>query len=283
MSEDAQEESGAEAPLVDLAELPAWIVREDDALLVINKPGWLVCHPSKNGPLSSLVGAVREHTGLERMHLVARLDRETSGLVLFAKTPKAARRYQMALQQHAVTKSYLAVLEGCLPEAVVVDQPMGRSGESAVYVRSVVKHTRTSKRAVTRFTPLFSGGGHTLCRVEPETGRKHQIRVHAEWLGHRVAGDKIYGPDETLYLEFIEKGWTDRLAAELPLKRQALHCHSLVFRFEDGWETFTAPLPDDLRAFCLDCLGVSTDELDRLTGPPGTAPNTPPTGSAETA
>eukprot|EP01043_Picozoa_sp_COSAG02_P008643 COSAG02_NODE_281_length_25776_cov_37.797998_1_plen_137_part_10 len=82
--------------LVDLAVLPTWILRNDDDLLVINKPGWLVCHPSKNGSLSSLVGAVREYTGLEKLHLVARLDRETSGLVVFAKRPAVAREYQMA-------------------------------------------------------------------------------------------------------------------------------------------------------------------------------------------
>lgn len=78
---------GEEAPLVDMAVFSDWIVQEDENLLIINKPGWLVCHPSKNGPLSSLVGVVREYTGAEKLHLVARLDRETSGLIIFAKRP----------------------------------------------------------------------------------------------------------------------------------------------------------------------------------------------------
>ena len=73
----------------------------------------------------------------------------------------------------------------------------------------------------------------TLCKVRPETGRKHQIRVHAEHLGHRVIGDKIYGPDETLYIDFIEDGWTARHESMLPLKRQALHCYSYTFEFPD--------------------------------------------------
>ena len=86
------------SPLVDLDEMQRWIVREDDDLLVINKPGWLVCHPSKNGPLSSLVGTVREYTKADKLHLVARLDRETSGLIVFAKRPAVARKYQMAIK-----------------------------------------------------------------------------------------------------------------------------------------------------------------------------------------
>ena len=89
---------GEEAPLVDPSDFPKWIVQEDDNLLIINKPGWLVCHPSKNGPMSSLVGVVREYTGLEKLHLVARLDRETSGLIIFAKRPSVARKFQMAIQ-----------------------------------------------------------------------------------------------------------------------------------------------------------------------------------------
>ena len=75
---------GETAPLVDLDRFVDWIIREDDDLLVLNKPGWLVCHPSKNGPFSSLVGVVREYTGIDKPHLISRLDRETSGLVLFA-------------------------------------------------------------------------------------------------------------------------------------------------------------------------------------------------------
>jgi 23S rRNA pseudouridine1911/1915/1917 synthase len=78
----------------------------------------------------------------------------------------------------------------------------------------------------------------------------HQIRVHAAWLGHPVAGDKIYGPDETLFLEFIERGFSERLAAALPLRRQALHAARVVFRPEGEEWRFEAPLTEDLRSFC---------------------------------
>ncbi|MEM1223947.1 MAG: RNA pseudouridine synthase, partial [Verrucomicrobiota bacterium] len=210
------------------------------------KPGWLVCHPSKNGPLSSLVGAVREYTHVEKLHLVARLDRETSGLVIFAKRPSVARKFQMAIQNRIVRKVYLALLEGELTEAITVDQSIARRKVGPVHVKNEVSHLRGAQSAVTHFEPLVFRNGYTFCRVRPETGRKHQIRVHAEWLGHSVVGDKIYGPDETLYLNFIEEGWNARLEEALPMKRQALHCYEYIFDFPEGPVTFTAPLKDDL-------------------------------------
>src|SRR5215207_10406103 len=97
-------------------EVPSWIVYEDERLLVVNKPGDLVCHPSKAGPWSSLVGALREYTNLPTVHLVFRLDRETSGVVVLAKDTAMASRLQVAMQQRKVGKSYRAVLTGHLVE-----------------------------------------------------------------------------------------------------------------------------------------------------------------------
>lgn len=253
---------GEEAPLVDMAVFPDWIVEEDDNLLIINKPGWLVCHPSKNGPLSSLVGVVREYTGADKLHLVARLDRETSGLIIFAKRPSVARKFQMAIQSRIVKKAYLAIVEGEMTAPIHVDEPIARRKGGPVFVKSEVSYDRTSQTAVTDFYPLVSNNGYTLCRVEPETGRKHQIRVHAELLKHKVVGDKIYGPDESLYIDFIENGWTDRLAAALPIQRQALHCHRYIFEFPEGPISFSAPLYPDMLKFCNDTMGLSSADLD---------------------
>lgn len=245
-----------EAPLVELAEFPSWIVQEDENLLIINKPGWLVCHPSKNGPMSSLVGVVREYTGLEKLHLVARLDRETSGLVVFAKRPAVARKFQMAIQNRQVKKTYLALLEGHLEEPKHIDAPIARRKGGPVFVKSEVREDRTAQSAETQFIPRESGSEYTLCEIRPVTGRKHQIRVHAEHIEHRVVGDKIYGPDETLYIEFIEQGWTERLERALPLKRQALHCFRYDFEFPGSTVSFTAPLQRD---FCELCAKQSID------------------------
>ena len=123
-------------------------------------------------------------------------------------------------------------------------------------MKAEVSADRTAQAAITHFTPLLRGGGYTLCRVIPETGRKHQIRVHAEWLDRRVVGDKIYGPDETLYIDFVEHGWADRFETALPMKRQALHCYSYTFNFPEGPVVFKAPVPDDMLAFCRDFMGL---------------------------
>jgi len=229
-------------------EFPGWILHEDDRLLVIDKPGDVVCHPSKAGPWSSLVGAAREYTGKGVMHLVFRLDRETSGLVVLAKDPSMASRLQRAMSEHRIGKAYLAILTGELASDVTVDQPIGDDTSSPVFVKSAVQPD--GQPAVTRFEPQSARNGFTLARVVTMSGRKHQIRVHAQWLGFPLVGDKIYGPDSRLFIEFIDGGWTPALAARLLLARQALHCAMIDLRPAGLPNVFEAPLPGDLRAFC---------------------------------
>ena len=229
-------------------EVPSWIVFEDDRILVVSKPGDVVCHPSKAGPWSSLVGATREYTQLPVMHLVFRLDRETSGIVVLAKDGKMASRLQTAMQERKVGKAYEAILTGELPGPVTANQPLGDDTGSPVFVKSTVRED--GQPSVSHFAPVARGGGFTLARVVTETGRKHQIRAHAQWLGHSIVGDKIYGPDARLYLDFIDHGWTEALAAKLLLPRQALHCAEIDLRSAGLPYVFQAPLPDDLRAFC---------------------------------
>jgi len=238
-----------EAPLVDPSELETWILEENDDVIILNKPGWLVCHPSKNGPWSSLVGAIREARGLDRIHLVSRLDRETSGLVVLAKHHHAASQLQTAFAQRRTRKSYLALLKGHLKAERTTESNLENDPASPVVVQQRVCFGGRGKPALTHFIPLEAWGSDTLVRVEPITGRKHQIRVHAAWLDHPILGDKIYGGDPTLYLEFIEKGWTRRMEQELRFPRQALHAHRLEvwgegFRF--SWE---APCPFEAEGF----------------------------------
>lgn len=230
-------------------EVPAWIVYEDDHLLVVNKPGDVVCHPSKAGPWSSLVGALREYARLPTVHLVFRLDRETSGIVVLAKDSKMASRLQVAMQERKIGKAYLAIVVGNLGAAVTVNRPLGDDISSPVFMKSAVVAEGEGQAAVTHFTPIASGGGVTLVRVVTETGRKHQIRAHAQWLGHPLVGDKIYGPDARLYLDFIDHGWTTALAEKLLLPRQGLHCAEIDLRGAGMPHVFHAHLPDDLRRF----------------------------------
>ena len=142
----------------------------------------------------------------------------------------------------------LAVLTGELAGPVTVNQPLGDDLASPVSIKTAVR--ADGKAAVSHFLPLAAAGGFTLVRVNLETGRKHQIRAHAQWLGHFVVGDKLYGPDPNLYLDFVHGGWTPALAARLLIPRQALHCQKIDFLMPDWPQSYTAPLPADLRDFC---------------------------------
>jgi 23S rRNA pseudouridine1911/1915/1917 synthase len=236
------------ARMISPEEIRQWIVFEDARLLVVAKPGDVVCHPSKAGPWSSLVGALREYAQLPTVHLVFRLDRETSGIVVLAKDPDMASRLQTAMAKRKVGKVYLAILTGHLRERVTVDQPLGDDVTSPVFVKSAV--TPDGQPSITHFQPLATSNGFTLARVVTETGRKHQIRAHAQWLGHSLVGDKIYGHDARCYLEFIDHGWTPNLQRQLLLPRQALHCAEIDLRGAGLEHVFSAPLPADLAEFC---------------------------------
>jgi 23S rRNA pseudouridine1911/1915/1917 synthase len=228
-------------------ELVRWIKYEDERLLVIDKPALVLCHPSKNGPWSSLIGACREYSGLATLHMPSRLDRETSGVVIFAKDRELGSILQTAIEQRRVKKKYQAILKGVLDSPVTVDQPIGLEGTGVVHIRQSVRSDGAP--AVTEFIPVAVRGGYTLVDVKPQTGRMHQIRVHAAWMGHPIVGDKIYGPDQQLFLDFIEKGWTPELAAQLELPRHALHASRIDYRWPGGAVGFGAPFAEDLQAF----------------------------------
>lgn len=252
---------GKEPPLIEADQLRSWIVEDDNDVLVVNKPGWVVCHPSKNGPMSSLAGAVREVCGIDTSHLVSRLDRETSGLVIFARHRKSARELQMAIQERRVQKAYLAILEGQVSETLRISQPLSPDRESPVAVKQKVGRCRGAQTAKTWIAPVTRTERYTFAAVLIETGRKHQIRAHAQHAGYPVVGDKLYGPDEQLYLEFIEHGWTENLERQLPMRRQALHAWEATFSLAEGERTFSAELPADMQTFWTDVArGALPDE-----------------------
>lgn len=217
-------------------------------------------HPSVPGNPPTLLDGLQALCAFElacggQLSLVNRLDRETSGIVLVAKHRAAASMLGKAMERREFRKSYLAIAWGW-PQAdhFTMDAPLIRKGDispSAVWVRQCThpfgKSSRTRFEVLHRFQRHTSNGTHfCMMRCFPETGRMHQIRVHAAEAGHPLVGDKIYGPDEDCYLDFIKTGWTDALARILLLNRQALHAAALAWN-DYEW---TAPLPKDMLAFC---------------------------------
>lgn len=229
------------------------ILHEADGLLVVNKPAGLVCHPSKTGPESSLIGRLRLHLGPEaRPQLIHRLDRETSGVVVAATTTDAARRLRRSWEGLQVRKEYLAIVHGHVgPEAGTIDAPLGPCAGSAVAIRDGVRPdgapSQTAFAVRARFTR--AAGPFTLLRVRPLTGRKHQIRIHLAHLGHPIVGDKIYGGDERLYLDFVTGQLTAAQWQRLLLPHQALHAQSVEFPWGPSGLRFTAPPEDWFTSF----------------------------------
>jgi 23S rRNA pseudouridine1911/1915/1917 synthase len=249
------------------------ILHEDASLLVVNKPAGLVCHPTKSGEMSSLIGRVRLYLKPSTLnpqpspHLINRLDRETSGVVIIAKNSQTAGELGKIWEARAVQKEYLAIVHGHVrDDHGLIDAPLGKDEQSKVAVKDCIRPDGAPaqtefwvERRFNRPRPQQSEfedkgrkrGGEScsefrlqaaqlptlnpqpstfsLFRLIPRTGRKHQIRIHLAHLGHPIVGDKLYGGDEDLYLALVENRLTPEQCARLILPYQALHARTVRF------------------------------------------------------
>jgi 23S rRNA pseudouridine1911/1915/1917 synthase len=237
------------------------VLDETDDFIVVDKPAPLQVHPSTpNGAwtlwhgLNGLLAYEMANGG--QISIINRLDRETSGTVLVAKNQPAARRFGIAMQERLFHKTYLAIVHGWPEwETLDLDAPILRKGEvleSPIWVKQMVHNEGAASR--TQFRRLQKvehpqAGKLALVEAKPITGRMHQIRVHAAHLGHPLLGDKIYGADESCYLDFIETGWTADLERRLLFSRQALHSRQLAVDMPDGRLVWEARLPADMAAW----------------------------------
>lgn len=236
------------------------VIAEAEEWIVVSKAAPLIVHPSNGKTEPTLLEGVSALLCYESAlginpALINRLDRETSGLTLLAKTGSAARQLGRAMQRRQMHKEYDAIVHGHPPcDEWTRHDPILRRGsfeESPIWLMQCV-HPQ-GKESITEFkvTFRFFRDGHpfSLVRCSPKTGRTHQIRVHLAASEHPIVGDKIYGSSPECYLDFIAGGWTPELEARLLLPRHALHACLLDFPFDEEMIHTEAPLTEDLRSF----------------------------------
>ena len=234
-------------PTAEVAlDLPIPVLARGDGWLAVDKPAGIPVHPARGVVRNSLIRMIRRQENDPALRLVHRLDRETSGVLLLAASTEVARAWSGAFEHGLVHKEYLALVAGAVSEPEgEVDRAIGADETSRVYVKQAAG---VGKPARTRWRVERRWADRTLLRVFPETGRRHQIRVHLTAIGHPVLGDPLYGRSDADYLALVD-GTRDARAEEGGPGRQMLHCAVVDLRPADLPFRFEAPIPlDFLRA-----------------------------------
>ena len=226
------------------------LLHADEDLVAVAKGGNLPIHPSGRYFHHTLLHLLLEdHPEWRRLHVIHRLDRETSGVVVFGRTRAAAGRVARQFRERTIEKRYLALVAGSPPaQRFTIDLPLGPARDSLIRKAVGVRPDGLPARTAVRV--LHRGAGWAWVEARPLTGRLHQIRVHLKAVGLPIAGDKVYGADERFFLKFVAGDpLTLEEQARLGHARQALHAWRLRLRHPRTGVSLvlTAPLPDDLR------------------------------------
>ncbi|AKH42509.1 23S rRNA pseudouridine1911/1915/1917 synthase [Altererythrobacter atlanticus] len=229
-------------------DIPIPILYEDDHLVVVDKPAGMVVHPAAGNPDGTLVNALLHHCagglsgigGVARPGIVHRIDKDTSGLLVVAKSDAAHEGLARQFADHSLERAYLAVVNGQpLPPQGTIETLIGRSDANRKKMAVLPKESSRGKRAVTHYKTIRNMGGCSLVECRLETGRTHQVRVHMSSIGYALLGDPVYGRANSQIRPVLQR---------LGFSRQALHAAILGFTHPVSGETlrFVSELPPDM-------------------------------------
>jgi len=241
-----------DADSVEPEDLPLEVIYVDDHMLVINKAAGMVVHPAAGNRAGTLVNAILHHFpptewhgSRERAGIVHRLDRDTSGVILVARSTESLEALARQFREREVDKSYLAIVRGDVRRAGTIADPIGRHPRDRKRMSTVARRVRSASSS---YEPLERFSVATLLRVRPKTGRTHQIRVHLASRGWPIVGDRVYGAPSKRSEQRYAKRYGAAAEALGRMRRQALHAESITIAHPDSGKkmTFSAPLASDM-------------------------------------
>lgn len=228
------------------------VLYEDDSIIAVDKPAGLPVHPTARYLRNTLTAVLDERYPKQIVHLCHRLDKETSGVIVAARSVELEVKLKAAFAGRDVKKRYLAITHGApREEQFLIDAPMALAGHEVGVLMAITPVEKGGLPSRTRVRVLERFGAFSLLECAPETGRQHQIRLHLAHVGTPIVGDKLYAHSPDVFVASLEDKLTDEQRALLMLERHALHAAGIRFDHPKSGAPIEieAPLPQDMRAF----------------------------------